>query len=110
MVTGRMTPGARHAIAVLLVIGIAYAAATLFVGSATVNRLQREVHAQCKFDRDLGTVPVTVSPATHTASKLGVTIVSDARQGWRGLACPGMLPPPKPSFVKWARFYHLPAN
>lgn len=110
MVAERMTAGARHAIAVLLVIGIVYAAATLFIGSATVNQLQDEVHAQCKFDRDLGSVPVTVSPATKTASKLGVTIVSDARQGWRGLACPGVLPPPKPSFVKWAKFYKLPAN
>ncbi len=75
-----------------------------------VRALQRAVTSSCKFNADLAGLPITVSPATGKATLLGVQIVSDARATWRGLGCPGMLPPPSPSFAKWARYYRLPAG
>lgn len=77
---------------------------------ATVRRLGREVRSQCRFDADLAPVPVAVNPATRKASELGVKIVSDSRVAWHQAGCPGRLPPPSPSFARWARYYHLPAS
>lgn len=76
----------------------------------TVNKLSREVKSQCRFDGDLAGLPLTVNPATHTASELGVKIVSDSRVAWHQAGCPGRLAAPSPSFARWARYYHLPTG
>jgi hypothetical protein len=103
-----MTAGARHAIISLFIfavfIGVASGAFTL----RQVDQVRQIARAQCKFDAHVGAAPIVVSPATHKASLLGVQIVSDARQAWYGLGCPGRLEPPAPSFVRWAKAYHLP--
>jgi hypothetical protein len=100
----------RRAVVFLFAVALILAAASLLFTSREVGSLRKAVLAQCKFDRDVGSVPVSVNPATHAASKLGVSLIADARQGWHGLGCPGVLPPPQPSFVRWARHYHLPAG
>ncbi len=74
------------------------------------HSLARQQHSLCLQERDVGGLPVTVNPVTGRASLLGVSIVADARTAWRGLHCAGVLPPPDPSFTRWARFYKLPAR
>ena len=100
-----MTSGARRAFAVLAVLMLALGAANLFFTSSEVGALRAAVLASCAFAGDLGSAPF---PATGTVSKLGVSIVADSRAQWRALSCPGHLAPPQPSFVRWARYYHLP--
>jgi hypothetical protein len=106
----RMTQGALRAAVILLVVSAVFTGATLLVTARQIRTLHMEISSQCKFDSDLGAAPITVNPATHKASLLGVSIVADSRLAWRGLRCPGTLPPPDPSFVKWARYWKLPAG
>ncbi len=108
MARNGMTAGARQAVVFLFVLAFVIGAANLLWTSRQTGSLRSAVMASCKFDADLGAAPVAVSPATGKASLLGVTIVSDARVAWRGLGCPGPLAPPAPSFIRWARYYHLP--
>lgn len=105
-----MTIGARHAVIFLFGFAVLLGAANLLWTSMQVNHLRDAVLAQCTFDADLGSAPVTVSPASGRPSRLGVTIVSDSRVAWHGLGCPGKLPPPAPSFARWAKEFHLPAG
>lgn len=105
-----MTSGARRAVAGLLVIFIGFAAIVILYTAANTQRLTREVRSQCRFDGDLAGVPITLNPATHQASKLGVEIISDSRVAWHQAGCPGRLAPPSPSFTRWARFYRLPTG
>jgi hypothetical protein len=100
-----MTHGARRAFAVLSVIVLMVGAASIFFTAGEAARLRAGVLASCAFAADLGGAPF---PASAKVSKLGVSIVADSRAQWRHLGCPGHLAPPAPSFVKWARFYHLP--
>lgn len=74
---------------------------------ATLAQALERQRASCAFYRDLAPVPITVGP-TGKASKLGVQIVSDSRAAFVGQACPGLLPAPARSFVRWARFYGIP--
>lgn len=78
--------------------------------AVTIRRLNRQIHAECKFNTDLSGLPVTVNPATGKASLLGVEIISDVRQAWLAAGCPGRLPVPDPSFMRWAHYFHLPAG
>jgi len=105
-----MTRGARRAVIFLFALAVALAGMNLLFTSVTVNHLRSAVLAQCQFNADLGAAPVTVSPSTGRASRLGVLIISDSRTAWHGLGCPGRLPPPAPSFAKWAKTYHLPVG
>lgn len=63
--------------------------------------------ASCGFYHDLTPLPITTGP-TGKASRLGVQIVSDSRATYVGQGCPGPLPPPDPSFVRWARYFGIP--
>lgn len=99
-----------RAFAWLLLITIGFAAVVILYTARTTHHLTREVQAQCRFDADLGGVPVSINPATHEASVLGVKIVSDSRVAWRLAGCPGTLPRATPSFLRWAKFYHLPTG
>ncbi len=105
MVSEHMTHGARRAVAVLAVLMLTLGAGDLFFTASEVKSLRAAVLASCAFAADLGGAPF---PAAPRPSKLGVTIVADSRAQWRHLGCPGKLAPPAPSFVTWARFYHLP--
>lgn len=86
------------------------AGANLLFTAREVNQVRGTVLASCGFAADLGGAPLSVNPKTGQASRLGVQIVSDSRVQWHGLGCPGVLPPPAPTFMKWARYYHLPVN
>lgn len=105
-----LTSAARYAIVFMFVFAVALAGLNLLASSSEVHHLRSAVLTQCHFDRDLGSVPVAVNPGSGRASKLAVTLVSDGRTAWYGLHCPGRLPPPAPSFVRWAAFYHLPTR
>lgn len=105
-----MTRGARWAAIGLLILTLITGGANLLATYLEVSAVRGAVKAECHFNYDLGGVPITVNPATGKASVLGVKIVADSRAAWRGLGCPGRLPSPSPSFVKWALYYHLPAN
>lgn len=97
----------RYGFTVLAVVVFLLAGANLLFTAREVNQLRLAVLSSCTFAADLGSVPLTVNPKTGEASELGVKIVADSRTEWRGLGCPGQLAPPAPSFVKWARYYHL---
>ena len=105
-----MSSGARRAIVVLFLLMVLLAAANLLFTVRQISGLRMQLNAECAFDSDLGTAPILVVPPAKKAGLLGVKIVSDARQAWHGRGCPGTLAPPGIGFVKWARFYHLPAT
>lgn len=133
-----MTPGALRAFLLLSAITVALTAVTWYHGNTqasrlaasqvtqdrteatlkvtvrrldmTVTRQRQEIRAQCRFDADLASAPVTVSPATGMASELGVKIISDGRVAWHQAGCPGMLAAPSRSFARWAKYYHLPTG
>ena len=104
-----ISPGAARAVVFLFVLSLAIGALNFAWTSRVVNAASGRVQALCQFDADLGTAPLTV-PKGARASRFGVLIISDARTAWRRTGCPGRLGPPDPSFVKWARYYHLPAG
>ena len=101
--------GAARAVVFLFVLSLVIGALNFAWTSRVVNAANGRVQALCRFDADLGTVPLTV-PKGARAPRFGVLIISDARTAWRRTGCPGRLGPPDPSFVKWARYYHLPAG
>lgn len=105
-----MTAATRRAFVVLTLIVFGLSAAALYIGVRQVNAFNTALHAQCRFDSDIGGAPITVNPATGKPSKLGVQIVTDARTAYEGLHCPGILPPAAPSLLKWARYYRLPVR
>lgn len=73
--------------------------------AALLAALER-ARASCAFYRDLAPVPVTTGP-NGKASRLGVQIISDSRAAFVGQTCPGQLPPPSPSLIRWARYYGI---
>jgi hypothetical protein len=105
-----ITAGAVRAVLTLFLITLALFGVSLLFTARAVNSVRQQARAECRFDADLGGAPVAASPATGKPSLLGVTIVSDARVAWRQLGCTGRLPAADPSFIKWARYYRLPAG
>lgn len=97
----------RRALVYLFAVAVLIGAANLYWTAREVDQLRTAVVASCGFAADLASAPVVAGP-TGKASQLGVKIVSDSRVQWHGLGCPGVLAPPAPSFVKWAKVYHLP--
>ena len=104
-----MSDASRRAVVALFILALLIGGLNFFWTSRQVNEATTRARALCQFDADLGAVPLTV-PAGAKASRFGVLIISDARTAWHRAGCPGRLAPPAPSFVKWARFYHLPAG
>lgn len=104
-----ITPGAKRAVVILFVLSFTLAAVNSWFTASEVDRLRGTVLASCAFASDVGSAPVAAGPGGK-ASELGVSIVADSRAQWRRLGCPGHLAPPEPSFVKWARYYHLDAR
>ncbi len=104
-----MTRGAARAFVVLSAVTMAVALTGFLWTAAVVNATNARARALCQFDADLGTAPLTL-PKGARPSRLGVTIISDARTAWHRAGCPGRLGPPDPSFAKWAAFYKLPVS
>jgi len=102
------TRSARLAAAGLLILTLLVGAGNLWASWDETRSVQHAAASSCRFFADLAPLPITTSPATGKASLLGVKIVSDSRLAWRGLGCPGSLPPPAPSFAQWAKYYRLP--
>ena len=98
------------AVIALLVLVLVMGGGNLLATYLLAGAANAHARAQCKFDADIGGVPVTLA-ANGKPSRLGVTIVSDARVAWHTAGCPDpALGPPAPSFAKWARAYRLPVN
>ena len=104
-----MSDTSRRAVVALFILSLLIGGLNFFWTSRQVNEATVRAQAQCAFNADLGPVPVTI-PASGKPAILGVKIISDARIAWRRAGCPGRLAPPAPSFIRWARFYHLPAG
>jgi len=104
-----MSDTSRRAVVALFVLSLLIGGLNFFWTSRQVNEATTRARALCRFDADLGAAPLTV-PAGAKASRFGVLIISDARTAWHRAGCPGRLAPPAPSFIRWARFYHLPAG
>jgi hypothetical protein len=105
-----LSPRLRRALVFLFLLPSVVALIAVGGLASTTLRLQQEVKSECQFNGDLAGLPVSENPATHEASILGVKIVSDSRVAWRIAGCPGKLAPAAPSFIKWAKFYHLPTG
>ena len=72
---------------------------------------QKAIEAACSFWQPLVSLPVTVMPPLTKPTKVGVQILAGARAGYAGQCHTphwAPMPPPDPSLVKWARFYHIP--
>lgn len=104
-----ISPGAARAVVVLFVLSLVIGGLNFFWTSRVVDGANHRAGALCRFDADLGSAPIVV-PGGGKPSLLGVTIISDARLAWHQARCGGRLAAPDPSFVKWARYYRLPAG
>jgi hypothetical protein len=85
------------------VVMVALIGASILYSAHQISQLERQQQASCAFASDVGSVPLPDSPRP---SKLGVSLVTDARAQWRELHCPGALAP-SPGLAKWAAYYHL---
>lgn len=92
--------------ATISVAGVLLVGAIIYLAVSLVQADSR-IAASCRFWADIGAAPIA-APARQDASRLGVSVIADARQAWHGSGCAGVLPPPQPSFVRWAKFYRLP--
>jgi hypothetical protein len=86
-------------------LGLAFAV-TVLAALANLYVTVSRTTATCSFYRDLSGLPVTIVTGTGRPSELSVTIIAHSRSAYRGLGCPGGLPPPSPSFAHWAPYYH----
>ena len=102
-----ITPEVARAFVFLSILTLLTGGLNFYWTSRLAGANTARAHAQCAFDADLAPLPVTV-PKTGSPSLVTVKVISDARTAWRRAGCPGRLPPPDPSLVKWARYYHLP--
>lgn len=117
-----MTEGARRAahrlawsVIVLFIISIVIGTGNLLFTTDQVHRLQsasrsleKQLHADCGWYGHIASLPVTVPPGAKRPTVLSVRLISDSRVAWHARGCPGPVPPPDPSLVKWAAYYHLP--
>lgn len=71
-------------------------------------RLEQQLHADCGWYGHIAGLPVPFAPGAQKPSELSVRLISDSRVAWNGHGCPGTIPVPDPSLVKWAAYYHLP--
>ena len=121
---GGMTPGAGRGLLYIVILTVALYGGSYYQSTRAVDSVRHQqvklaaaleaehqrTLERCHQDADIGSAPIAVNPATGKASKLGVSIVADARTEWHGIGCPGHLAPPTRSFVHWAKAYKLPYN
>lgn len=101
-------------VGIVLVTTIALLVSLLVTSERRLNSIEMSVQlaqsrliSSCRFYADLAPLPITVNPATHTASELAVRLVIDARRAFIGQGCPGELLAPSISLIRWANYYHL---
>lgn len=105
-----MTRGAARAVVTLFVLSLVLAGLNFTWTANEVNTATTQARAMCQFDVHLGTAPLPLPARAAMPTRLGVTIIADARAAFRQAGCTGRLPPPDPSFARWAKFYKLPAD
>jgi hypothetical protein len=74
---------------------------------------QAVIAKACDFWYPLTSLPVTVLRPGGRPSELSVRIIAGARESYDGQCRDSErrpLPPPDPSFAKWARVYHVPVT
>lgn len=73
----------------------------------TNARLEQQVRADCGWYEHISGLPITFPPGAVRPTRLGVQLIVDSRIAWTGHGCPGKIPPPDPSLLKWAAYYHI---
>lgn len=63
---------------------------------------EQDLRASCAIYSDVGT-----SPVSDQSSELGIKLVIDFRNAFRGTGCPGVMPPPSAELVREAGKYGL---
>lgn len=98
---------AKRLLRVFAVVGVV--AMLMLLGALFYLVIQQGDHlnASCRFYEHLSSAPI-VAPKGVTPSRLGVEIIGDSRAAFIGQGCPGLLPAPDASFVRWAHFYRIP--
>lgn len=76
---------------------------------------QKAITAACDFWYPLTSLPVTIVAGQTKPTELSVKIIAGSRESYAGQCLDGgvhrpPLPPPDPSLVKWAHYYHLPVS
>lgn len=75
---------------------------------------ERAIASSCDFLRPLTGLPVTIVASTGKPSELSIQIITGAREQYAAQCHPPFvtqpLPPPDPSLVKWAEYYHIPVT
>lgn len=89
-------------------------AINLFWNSHTANNVQqaatRAISTACDFWYPLTTLPVTIVTGQSKPTELSVHIIAGARESYQGQCLNDdhpPLPPPSPSLVRWAGYYHI---
>lgn len=80
-----------------------------------IAALQKSIASDCDFWYPLTSLPVTVNITTGKPTELSVQIITGARESYAGQCTDDgvhrpPLPPPDPSLIRWARYYHLPVT
>lgn len=70
-----------------------------------ISQLERTIVTQCSFYALIGNIP----PAPGT-SAVGAELLTDSRNAYVGLACPGKLKAATPALVAADKKYHIPLN
>lgn len=112
-----MTPGARRAahrmgraLIILFFIILVVCGISLGFTATSFNAAEKHTESACDFWRDLAGLPVTILSSTGKPSELSISIIAHSRTAFRGSGCTGPLPPPDPSFKKWAPYFHQNPN
>ena len=102
---GGITAVTRRAIIWLVILIFAVSAMAFALGARAISSVVSAERSQCLADHDIaGVAHVKV---TQKPSPVLIAWVVHERAAWRGLGCPGNLPPPDPSFTMWAHRYGL---
>jgi hypothetical protein len=101
-------------IALIIAVAVAAGAVILYSQHSQLTRDQAQLTrdntrllSSCDFYRPLTVAPVTVNPATRRPAPLSVAIIAASREAYAGQGCPGPVPPPDPSLLRWAAYYHV---
>lgn len=87
---------------------------SIFWTSHTAQRVtdasNQVIAKACDFWYPLTGLPVTTVTGQSHPTKLSIEIITGARESYEGQCNPPHppMPPPDPSLVKWAGFYHIP--
>lgn len=78
---------------------------TVAVLEQTVRRQHRAILANCGLNHDLGVAQLP--PTAPMPSKFAVSIISDTRQAWHRLGCPGTLAPASRELLRLQHLYGI---